>query len=87
MALARRQGLCQKVALSENDVPGLMTRRQAAAYMGVSITTVDRMIKFRELESVKIRGAVRVSRSACVAALNRTTGTRRGRRRMQAGAE
>lgn len=62
------------MALSEDDIAeGLMTRHAAAAFMGVSITTIDRMIRYGELEAVRVRGAVRVSRAACVDALNRTS--------------
>lgn len=70
--------------LSENDIAeGLMTRRAAAAFMGCSVTTVDRMIRSGELEAVKIRGSKRVTRAACVDALNRTStvANRRGRPR------
>lgn len=70
------------MGITVDDLSDMMKRDEAARLLGVSITTVDRMIKDGELEAVRIRGSVRISRTACVAALNRTSNlrTRRGRR-------
>jgi excisionase family DNA binding protein len=64
------------VALSEIDIEaGMMTRHAAAEFLGCSITTVDRMIRSGELESVRIRKAIRITRAACVQYLNATSNT------------
>jgi excisionase family DNA binding protein len=65
------------MAITLDDIPELMTRHQTAGFLNRSVSTVDRMIKDGELEAVKIRGAVRVSRTACVAALNGKSNLRR----------
>lgn len=67
------------MAISLDDLNDMMKRPEAAQLLGVSITTLDRMIKNGELEAVKVRGSVRISRAACVAALNRTSNLRRRR--------
>jgi excisionase family DNA binding protein len=70
--------------VSENDlIEGLMTRHAGAAFMGCSVEKLDKMIKSGELEAVRIGRSVRVTRSACLEALNRTStiANRRGRPR------
>jgi excisionase family DNA binding protein len=70
------------VALSEIDIEdGMMNRHQAAEFIGCSITTIDRMIRSGELESVRIRKAVRITRAACVEALRPRPNPRAGRPR------
>jgi excisionase family DNA binding protein len=71
------------MALSEHDIPDLMTRAQAAEFMGISITTLDRMVRNHELEAHKLRGSIRISPAACVDALNRRS-TLAGRRAARA---
>ena len=42
----------------------LLTRKEAAKLLSVSIPTIDRMLRDGELNRQHIRGAVRISRSA-----------------------
>lgn len=42
----------------------LLTRKEAAAALSISIPTLDRLLANRQLQRVKIRGAVRVPESA-----------------------
>jgi excisionase family DNA binding protein len=69
------------VALSDDDVSTLMSRIQAAQYLGVSVTTVDRMIRDSEIDMVRIRGAIRVTRASLLAYLNRSARTSKAQRR------
>jgi excisionase family DNA binding protein len=72
------------MAITLDDISELMTRQQTALYLDRSVSTIDRMIKNGELEAVRIRGAVRISRTACVNALNGTSNLRRRGRRKAA---
>lgn len=62
--------------------PSLLTRRQAAAYLGVSVTTIDRMIARQELEAVRLsRNVLRIPVAACDETLSRSSTIKRRRRR------
>lgn len=45
----------------------LMTRKEAAEFLNVSIPTIDRMLRDGELPRIHIRGAVRIPMSASIA--------------------
>jgi len=61
----------------------LLTRHEAAAYLGVSIATLDRMIRDRDLETFKVRASRRVPMSSIETFIARATP--RSRRVSRAG--
>ena len=75
--------------LSEEDISqGLMGKREACAFLGCSLRTLNRMIDSGELEAFRLRegGSLRITRAACVEALNRTSTVARRRGRPRKGA-
>jgi excisionase family DNA binding protein len=42
-------------------VPKVVTRKEAGAALRLSRNTIDRMVKDKQLDTVKIRGSVRIS--------------------------
>ncbi len=53
-----------KPAPEEDKEESLLTRKEVAQRLKVSLPTVDRLLRSRELGSIKIRHSVRVPESA-----------------------
>ena len=49
----------------------MLTRQQAADYFGVSLSTIQRLIKTRDLEAIKVGRSVRISDEAIKTFMNR----------------
>lgn len=60
--------------ITEADLDDAMTRGEAAAFLHVSVSTIDRMIVARELSVIRVgsgRGMVRITRAALLDHVNR----------------
>lgn len=56
------------------DLPPFLSRQQVAPYLGVSLSTVARIIRDGALPVVRVRGQVRISREALADYLRRNGG-------------
>lgn len=67
--------------MTDNDpTRQVFTRDEAADYLGVSIATLDRMIRDRDLETFKVRGLRRISLASIQAMIERNTPRSRRKR-------
>jgi hypothetical protein len=61
--------------LNEEDLNHRMTRPQAADYLGMSVTTLDRLVAAQAIEVIRPsgrpRGRVVITKRACLDYLNR----------------
>jgi excisionase family DNA binding protein len=57
----------------KNNRPVLYTRHEVAKMFGVQVITIDRWIKSGEIEAIKIKSRVRISKEAVERAIEENT--------------
>ncbi len=59
------------------SIPKVVTKKEAGQALRLSRQTVERMVKDKQLDAVKIRGSVRISTASVERVANNGTGKRR----------
>ena len=70
-ALGRAESLGRASFWMKGKASMMFTRQQAADYFGVSLSTIQRLIKAQELEAIKVGRSVRISVKAIKAFMDR----------------
>ena len=55
-------------------MPLLLTRQQAAGYMNVSLSTIDKLRKEKAIPTIRVRGSVRLHREHVIDYLVKSEG-------------
>ena len=63
--------------MQHTDEAPLLTRREAAARLGISVDSLDRLVEKAEIPTLRFGRSVRIQQKDLVALIERRSGTRR----------